>query len=231
MRIISIRQGFTADHSSTSYEFLAVDKPLSKETKKKVAALSSRANPTSRRVHFVYNMDGYDIPGGWRPLMEEHYDVMYSESYDWWLLAMALNISKDRREELLSYQFSNYDELGIDISGNGERVIVAISCRLDPGHIPGRGPYDEADDWDEEDETEEGPIGTYESDDPLLNLLVKLRKQLIDGDYRSLYAVWEVYGEKEYDEDDMEEEPPVPLDKASGRNIISTFRDMLINDL
>jgi hypothetical protein len=222
MRIISVRQGFTADHSSTSYEFLAVDKPLSKEAKKKVAALSSRANPTSRRVHFVYNVDGYDIPGGWRPLMEEHYDVMYSESYDWWLLVMALNISKARREELLRYQFSNYDDLGIDISGGGERVIVTISCRLDSGAITG-GYYDEADDWDEEDETKEESIGAYESDDQLLNLLVKIRKQLIDGDYRSLYAVWEVYGE----EDDIEEKPPMPPDKLSGRNIVAVFRDML----
>lgn len=82
MKIISVKKGFTSDHSSTSYEFLAVDKVLSKKERQAVASLSSRANPTSREVSFVYHADGYDIPGGWESLMEKYYDVMYSESYD-----------------------------------------------------------------------------------------------------------------------------------------------------
>jgi len=44
----SVRKGFTSDHSSTSYEFLAVDHPLSRGARNKVASLSSRANPTRR---------------------------------------------------------------------------------------------------------------------------------------------------------------------------------------
>ena len=36
-------------------------------------------------------MDAYDIPGGWEVLMEKYYDVMYSESYDWWTLALAFD--------------------------------------------------------------------------------------------------------------------------------------------
>jgi hypothetical protein len=52
MKIISFRKGFTADHSSTSYEFLAIDKALGKQAKAEVAALSSRARPTARRVSF-----------------------------------------------------------------------------------------------------------------------------------------------------------------------------------
>ena len=71
MRIISIRKGFASDHSSTSYEFLAVDKPLGKKEKDAVGALSGRASPTSRRVSFSYHVDGYDIPGGWRVLMDK----------------------------------------------------------------------------------------------------------------------------------------------------------------
>ena len=84
MKIISVSQGFTADHSFTSYEFLAVDKPLNAEAIKAVRTLSRRCQPDARRVSFIYHADGYDIPGGWVPLMKSYYDVMYSESYDWW---------------------------------------------------------------------------------------------------------------------------------------------------
>jgi hypothetical protein len=65
MKILSERHGFASDHSSTSYEFLAVDKPLGKKERSDVSKLSNRANPTSRRANFIYHVDGYDIPGGW----------------------------------------------------------------------------------------------------------------------------------------------------------------------
>lgn len=229
MKIMSVRQGFTADHSSTSYEFFAVEQPLSKEARKKVAALSSRANPTARRVNFVYNVDGYDLPGGWEPLMQKHYDVMYSESYDWWLLAMAFNVSEAQREKLIRYRFNGIEDMGIDIFGDGARVIVAINCRLDPEYIPGRGPYDEWDDEEEDDESEEEAARDVHSGDALLDLLAKIRQQLISEDYRSLYAVWEVYGGEECNEDEVEEKPPAPLEKVDGQNLVASFCNMLTN--
>ena len=89
MKIISVHQGFARDHSSTSYQFLAVDKPLSEKARRDVSSLSRRANPTQRHVSFIYHAEGYDIPGGWEKLMRDYYDVMYSESYGWWIFAMA----------------------------------------------------------------------------------------------------------------------------------------------
>jgi len=47
--------GFTSDHSSTSYEFFVIDKPLNKEAIEIIGSLSRRANPTRRRVSFVYH--------------------------------------------------------------------------------------------------------------------------------------------------------------------------------
>ncbi|UCH00672.1 MAG: hypothetical protein JSU78_01500 [Deltaproteobacteria bacterium] len=44
MKILSIRRGFQADHSSTSYEFFAVEKPLNRSQREAVSDLSSRAN-------------------------------------------------------------------------------------------------------------------------------------------------------------------------------------------
>ena len=44
MKIISVRSGFASDHSSTSYEFLAVDQPW-KRGRAAVASLSSERFP------------------------------------------------------------------------------------------------------------------------------------------------------------------------------------------
>lgn len=227
MRIISIRKGFTSDHSSTSYEFLAVDKALGKKEKAEVASLSRRANPTSRRVSFIYHVDGYDIPGGWENLMEKYYDVMYREDYDWWTFAIAFNTEQEQIEELQKYEFSGEDDLGVTIESNGKRVIVVIHCRVDREYIDDS--YDEyEDDYEDEEEDSESDReegAGFVAEDELLNLLVQVRQQLINGDYRTLYAVWEKYGG--FDDEDDEFDIPIPQDKKAGKNIIEQFRNIL----
>lgn len=225
MKIISARCGFTSDHSSTSYEFVAIDKPLDKDARSKVSSLSSRANPTKRKVSFVYNAEGYDIPGGWEALMRDHYDVMWSESYDWWTLAMAFNASKDQQEEIAKYEFYGADDLGVRVITDDSRVVVSIHCTLDSGMLAGlMGYYDEEESEEEEETDDTG----YEPDDSLLSLLTHIRKQLIDGDYRSLHAVWEEYGCEDEEEDDEEfEKPPVPPEKPTGTQVVERLRNML----
>lgn len=61
-------------------------------------------------------------------------------------------------------------------------------------------------------------------------LLTKIRAQLINGDYRALYAVWEKYGLSTADSSPFNT-PPVPKTrdlKDSGQSIIELFRDMLV---
>lgn len=228
MRIISIRKGFTSDHSSTSYEFLAVDKALGKKEKAEVTSLSRRANPTSRRVSFIYHVDGYDIPGGWEKLMEKYYDVMYREDYDWWTFAFAFNTGRERIEELQKYEFSEEDGLGVTVESNGERVIVAIHCRIDAAYIDNSDDKYEDDYEDEEEDSEnDGEEGAgLVGEDELLNLLVQVRQQLINGDYRILYTVWEKYGDFDAGEED-EVKIPIPDDKKTGKNVVEQFRNML----
>ncbi|MBI4667854.1 MAG: hypothetical protein HY747_01515 [Elusimicrobia bacterium] len=190
MKILSIRRGFQADHSSTSYEFFALDKPLDQSQREKVAKLSSRARPTKRKVSFIYHGDWNDLPGGYKPLMEKYYDVMYSESYDWWTLSMAFNADPKTIEEIKKYESSGTDDMGVDMGLQKDRVVVTIHCRLSPGF----GCLDEySDSYDEEDEDEEAA----QPEDSLLNLLVENRKCLKKGDYRLLYGVWQKYGEGE----------------------------------
>jgi hypothetical protein len=234
MKIISVRYGFASDHSSTSYEFLALDRPLDKAARAAVSTLSSRANPSRRRVSFIYHADGYDIPGGWAPLMKDHYDVMYSESYDWWHLALAFPLPPEKHDDLAKYDFDGMDDLGIGIKFYGNRAIVNIYCRLKPF-----GPYYFDDDWDSgeseyDTEADDALLDEViaEANNPLLQLLAKIRMQLMDGDYRALYEVWNIYGALECNDEEDEEgeawpKPPVPEEKANGTGIIEKFAGML----
>lgn len=227
MRIISIRKGFASDHSSTSYEFLAVDKPLGKKEKAEVASLSRRADPTSRRVSFTYHVDGYDIPGGWEKLMEKYYDVMYREDYGWWTFALAFDANEEQLNNLRKYEFSGEDDLGVSIESKGKRAVVSIFCRVDSANIGDT--YDEFEDYndyddDEEFENDREESATFVAENELLNLLVQIRQQLMDGDYRALYALWEKYGD--YD-DDEEFEVPVPVEKDTGKNVLKQFKCIL----
>jgi hypothetical protein len=210
MRIISIRKGFQADHSSTSYEFFAIDKPLDRADRTAVAGLSSRAMPTRRRVSFIYHGDWADLPGGWAPLMEKYYDVMYSESYDWWTLAMAFNTTAERLQEITKYDFNGTDDMGVSVEIVDKRVIVSIHCRMEPG-FDYHDDYYESYEEDEEENEEYEETETAESGDYLLDLLSENREYLNNGDYRLLFGVWQEYGfEPEDDEDFEEETPPEP---------------------
>ena len=230
MKIIAVHRGFACDHSSTSYEFLAVDKPLDEEARHDVASLSSRADPTQRRVSFVYHADGYDIPGGWQSLMREHYDVMYSESYGWWTFAMAFDAPKEQQEALGRYEFSGVDELGVSVSCDDSRVTVAIHCHANHDSLyefeDGFEDYGYGFEEEEEDEGDEesGPAD-LDSGDGLLDLLSRVRQRLIEADCRALYAVWEVYGDG-----DGEDAPPRPPDGDEGRDVAEEFQALLADE-
>jgi hypothetical protein len=226
VKIISIRKGFTADHSSTSYEFLAVDKALGKNERAEVASLSSRAKPTSRRVSFIYHVEGYDIPGGWEKLMEKYYDVMYSESYDWWTFVLAFNTRPEQIEELRKYELVGEDDLGITIRNKDRRVIIEMNCRIDTDYLcelTEHG-YEEVEEDEDEDDDKDTIVV---AGDELLNLLTKVRQQLMHGDYRTLYAVWEQYGFAEDEESEEEFQIPIPPEKKTGQNIVEQFRNIL----
>ncbi|HBE78359.1 MAG TPA: hypothetical protein DDW65_11360 [Firmicutes bacterium] len=164
--------------------------------------------------------------------MEKYYDVMYREDYDWWTFACTFNTLRERIEELQKYEFSGEDDLGVTVESNGDRVIVAIYCRIDASFTDGS--YDEYDEdeneEDYEDEEEDGENGREKgmelvAEDELLNLLVQVRRQLIDGDCRTLYAVWEKYGD--FDDEKDKVEISIPADKNAGKNIVEQFKNML----
>jgi hypothetical protein len=173
MKIISIRRGFTADHSSTSYVFYAIDNKLDASAISAVSKLSSRANPTARTVSFIYHGEWADLPGGWEPLMEKYYDVMWSQSYDWWTLAMAWNANPETIQLLKQYNIEGIDDLGVCIYSKKNRVIISVYCGLDVLSVEDEGNLNK-----------------------LTKLLKKNREYLMKGDYRLLHGIIEQAGEE-----------------------------------
>ncbi len=221
MKIISERKGFQADHSSTSYEFLAIDRKLKKADKEDVSRLSRRADPTSSRVSFVYHNDAYDLPGGWEPLMVKYYDVMYSESYDWWTLAFAFEGDVELTEKIEQYGFCGEDDQGVYVYEANGRIVISIHCRLDAASILHDSQMERYDYYhnrfEEEDEDDEK--------DPILELLKKNRTYLKNGDCRLLYAVWQKYG-FEYEEEEDEEYPHIYPPETNMEKLPKPIREL-----
>ena len=195
-----------------------------------MASLSRRARPTSRRVSFIYHVEGYDIPGGCKKLMEKYYDVMYNESYDWWTFVLAFKAKPGQIEELQKYEFTGEDDLGIAVERKDNRVIITINCRVDTDclyELTEHGYEEDDEDEGENEDEDDGQNTVVVAGDELLNLLTKVRQQLIHGDYRTLYAVWEQYGYAENEEADEESQIPVPPEKKTGQNIVEQFKNIL----
>lgn len=92
MRILSIRQSFDADHSSSTYEFFSFDR-LTAEQKEAVQALTGESGRRHLRFHYVG--DWRDIPDDWPDkLLAMGYDVLISESYDWWAVHLSLPLTR-----------------------------------------------------------------------------------------------------------------------------------------
>ncbi|MDR1639921.1 MAG: hypothetical protein LBT59_09530 [Clostridiales bacterium] len=204
MEILSIRKGFASDHSSTSYEFLAVDKPLGNVEKAAISKLSSRVTPTARRASFIYHSEFGDLPNGWKPLVEKYYDLMYGESYGTWTLVFAFPAAPSQIEELEKYVFDDGESQVIEVHQAKGRATVVVYCYLEPDEsLFKRDKLDNI------------------SCTGLFTLMMQIRKQLINGDYRALYALWEKY----YPGD--EGMPPKPKELDSGLDVISNFSSVL----
>ncbi|MBL7112433.1 MAG: hypothetical protein ISS19_10900 [Bacteroidales bacterium] len=192
MKIISIRKGFAADHSSTSYEFYAIDKILGSKEKAAVSSLSSRVNPTGKRASFIYHGDWADLPGGWEPLMEKFYDVMWSESYDWWTLVMAWDTDPATIKKIKQFDFTGVDDVGISTYNKNNRLILSIDCRLDILITDDKNDYFDNSDYEEDGYGEEN-----NNIDNLLMLLEKNREYIMKGDYRLLKGIIDLYATDE----------------------------------
>jgi hypothetical protein len=193
MRILRLRRGFQADHSSSSYLFYAVDRPVSAAGQKIAHRFSSRAEVDEHSARYQkwgeseLNWDAY------KALLAEHYDVMASESYDWWTLMMAVPKTPQTQALLAPFEDARgYNDLGVEVEDYGPRLAISVHCMFDYG----------------------GSLFEYDDDslDTLVELLAKIRADILKGDVSFLQVVASYYGADEEEEGtEGEGGSPAPL--------------------
>lgn len=193
MRILSVRRVFEADHSSSSYEFFAFDQ-LTPEQRDAVQNLTGES--ARRHLRFHYWGDWQDIPSDWPDkLLTLGYDVLVSESYDWWSVYLSLPHDLELIGRLRPYECES-DSNGFSVRTVDERLVLYFGMQLDYGAVYGE--------WGED---------TFEG---LADLFATVRDELLQGDLSAVWAVYETYGGYE----DDEPEPVEPL-SSSGQTLLN----------
>jgi hypothetical protein len=189
MRILSLRRGFEADHSSSSYEFFALDK-LTSEQREAVQALTGES--ARRHLRFHYMGDWNDIPSNWPDkLLTMGYDVLVSESYDWWGVYLSLPRNPSLMDLLSQYDCDS-DGNGFSVRTVDERMILYFGMQLDYGAAYGEFGED-----------------AFEG---LADLFEQVRDELLSGDLSAVWAMYQTYGGYS----DAEPEPVEPLSTSAG---------------
>jgi len=191
IRILSIQHNFEADHSSSSYEFFALDK-LTPEQRAGVQDLTGES--PRRHLRFHYMGDWRDIPSDWPDkLLTLGYDIMVSESYDWWAVHLSLPHDPELMGRLQQYECDS-DGNGFRLEVSGDRMVLYFGMQLDYGAA-----YDAF------------------GEDPfegLADLFEGVRSELFAGDLSVVWAMCETYGG--YEDEETEPEPVEPLSPSAG---------------
>jgi hypothetical protein len=188
MRLIRIRRGFQADHSSSSYLFYAVDHPVSGAGQAIAHRYSSRADVDDRHVRYLKWGESSLNPDAFKTLLDEHYDVMAEESYDWWTLIMMVPKTREMKEALADFSDArDYDGQGVEVEEYRKRMAVTVHCQFEGNGV-------------------EFATHIHEPHDKLVKLLAKVRTELMEGDMSFPAAVAEFYGALGDDEDESGDE-------------------------
>jgi hypothetical protein len=197
MRILSLRHNFEADHSSSSYEFFALDR-LTPEQRTAVRNLTGES--PQRHLRFHYRGDWSDIPSDWPDrLLTMGYDILVSESYDWWAVHLSLPHDPSLAERLRQYKCES-DSNGFSLEVAGVRMILYFGMQLD---------YGEAYDAFGEDPFE-----------GLADLFEAVRDELLADDMSAVWAMAKTYGRY----GDTDSEPVEPL-SASARTLLNVMEN------
>jgi hypothetical protein len=186
MRILRLRRGFQADHSSSNYLFYAVDHPVSARGQQIAHRYSSRADVDEHTARYQ-KWNGDLSSEAYKALLSEHYDVMVSESYDWWELIIAVRKSAETQALLAPFRDARgYDDLGVEVEDYGSRLAAVVYCMFDYG----------------------GPAFEYGEDslEALADLLVEIRTEMLQGNVSFLEAAASFYGAEEHEDESDEED-------------------------
>jgi hypothetical protein len=185
MRILRIRPGFQADHSSSSYLYYAVDHEVSEAGQAIAHRFSSSDEVDEQYARYLKWGESELNPEAYEALLNEHYDVMAEESYDWWTLMIAVPKTPEMRAILAPFTDARgYNDQGVEVQEFRKRLVVTIYCQFEGNGV--------------------NFVENYETnpDEGLVHLLAKIRSELIEGNTSLLTAVAEFYDGLDEDEEE-----------------------------
>ncbi|MHC5542372.1 hypothetical protein ACYOEI_29470, partial [Singulisphaera rosea] len=170
------------------YEFRTIDRPLNREEMDDLRDLSTRAEITPTSFTNTYQWG--DFKGNPVALMHDYFDAFVYFA-NWGTRRVMFRIPKRLFDEEAASAYCDKEHLRFE--ARRENVVLEFSSEDESG-----------DDW-------------FEGEEELLSSLIPLRADILRGDYRALYLGWlatlSANGwreESDVDEDDDQEEPPVP---------------------
>ncbi len=153
-----------------------------------------------RHLSFHYWGDWNDIPSTWPDkLLTLGYDILVSESYDWWTVYLSLPHDPVLLERLGQYECES-DGNGFGVRVVEGQMILGFGMQLDYGAV-----YD------------------MSGEDPfegLADLFETVREELLAGDLSAAWAMYQTYGSYP----DVEPEPVKPL-SDSGRTLLNIMEN------
>jgi len=164
------------------YEFVAIDRPLTKKEMAELRTRSTRATITA--TSFVNDYQWGDLKGNPADWMRRYFDA-FVYTANWFTCHLALRFPHAVFSEAALKQFATGDALTID--DRGTHWIVNWS--LNEGQDEGRFAMETGQGW--------------------MGRLLPLRDELLRGDLRPLYVGW-LAGVSTWEVDDEEVEPKVP---------------------
>ena len=152
------------------YEFVAIDRPLSLSTRKRLRAITSRATITSTRLVNTYEWG--DFKADPRELVAKYFDAFLFYA-NWGTRRLMLRVPSARLDPKIVKQYCAL-RTGRTRSSSSVATVTTAGSHL----VIDLWSEDESgDDWED---TEPG----------VLSVLVPIRNELTAGDYRALYLAW-----------------------------------------
>lgn len=180
------------------HRFRAVDRPLTESEMKEIDSWSSRFSPSSTGITYIYHYGSFKKSP--EKVVPKYFDAMlYVDSWGTRQLMFRFPKKLVSWSEISDYK-NAFFETSLDFQKVGDYIIMDLR-------------------WNEE-----GGGGWMEEEDYLLDPLIPLRQEILNGDFRSLFLCWlkvhqermSVYGEEDYADlaDEYEDgkllTPPIP---------------------
>lgn len=153
------------------YEFVAVDRPLSVNERKRLRAITSRATITSTRLVNTYEWG--DFKGDPHELVMKYFDAFLYYA-NWGVRRLMLRVPSARLDLKIAKQYCRFR---IDANRRNRSVATVAPSGKHLVFDLWSSENEAGDDWDD---TESG----------VLSALVPIRNELMSGDYRALYLAW-----------------------------------------